>query len=378
MAGGDPQFSFAAPLDTGSSGCVLAYYMANGRNLPLVTGPGSTYSDVGIGGTEIFNVSRPTQLKIASVALGADSSENVGSYASAGNYNFQVRQKDPNMNIEGFQDPVYVNVIGTPVLNKYTMHVQTNGNTFPYYVDGGIDLGIGFNINVCPVNYLETDLLPSTPTGLGVPPGASQLVLVRASDHAALHVPLTYQNFVTDPAPPVSTSTNPTIAGVALTINSSATPYVSDWLFDTGAAVTMIGRTLASDLGLLSETPTTSTTILGIGGEIRTINGYPVDSLTVPLADGGHLIFNNIVVFVPNDGDLPADLPGIFGMNLLDDSFSDVDPDTGEFDNLTTSAFSDWYVIPGSPTTIPEPSALVLLAIGAAMFLLRRYARRRQ
>ena len=30
------------------------------------------------------------------------------------------------MNVYGYLDPVYVNVIGTPVLNKYVMHVQPN------------------------------------------------------------------------------------------------------------------------------------------------------------------------------------------------------------------------------------------------------------
>ena len=336
-------FSYAAALDTGSSGCVVAAFIAQGRSLPTV--PGASYDDVGIGGTETFNVSQPTQVKMASVGIGGANSETLSYFSSYGNYNLQVRQSDPSINVDGFLDPVYVNVIGTPVLNKYVMHVQPNGATFPYYVDGGIDLGIGFNYNVCPVNYLETNLLPSAPSYPSA--GNSQLVLVRASDGAVLHVPLSYRNFVaTSPAPPVSTSTNPVIPGVTLTLNGTTAPQTSDWLFDTGAAVTMVGRDIATTLGLLNQPVVAQTTVLGIGGDVRTINGYEVSSLTVPQTNGDPLVFRNIVVFVPGVGDLPANLPGIFGMNLLNSSFSGVDQDTGDFTDLTTSVFSDWYVVP--------------------------------
>ena len=138
----------------------------------------------------------------------------------------------------------------------------------------------------------------------------------------------------------------------------------------------MMGRNLASSLGIDVNSPgVTSTTVLGIGGDMRTFQGYNVDQLAVPTSNGGELVFNNIVVFVPGSGDLPADLPGIFGMNLINNSFSGLEADlfgVNEVDPVQ-SAFSDWYVVP-----VPEPSAFILLAVGAAMFLLRRFIVRRR
>ena len=171
--------------------------------------------------------------------------------------------------------------------------------------------------------------------------------MVRADNGGVLHVPLSYRNFVpTSPAPTVSTATNPVIPGVTLAASGSTVTSTSDWLLDTGSGVTMVGRNIATALGLLNQPVVTTTTVLGIGGDQRTINGYEVASLTVPQINGDPLIFRNIVVFVPGVGDLPADLPGIVGMNLLDNSFSGVD-DLGDFTNSTTSVFSDWYVVPG-------------------------------
>ena len=46
----------------GASGNVISAYEAQARALPTT---GETYADVGIGGTEWFNVSQPTQLKMA-------------------------------------------------------------------------------------------------------------------------------------------------------------------------------------------------------------------------------------------------------------------------------------------------------------------------
>jgi autotransporter-associated beta strand protein len=250
-----------------------------------------------------------------------------------------VRQQDPVLTDTFLgDDPVYVNVIGTPVLNQRVMHAMPNAPSFSYSFDA---------LGMSPVEYVPTELLASAPGSLAA--ANSQLVLVPSAGGAALHVPLSYQNFVTASTAP-TTSTNPTIPGVQVIdsrkpANQQSAP--SSWLFDSGAAVTMVGRDLATAIGinLNTESPVTTTTVMGIGGDLRTINGYQVQKLVVPLTGGDQLVFDNIVVFVPGVGDLPADLPGILGMNLLNKSFSGVD-EMGSYQNLTTSAFSDWYVVP--------------------------------
>ena len=335
---GDPvsYYSYAAVCDTGASGNVISAFEAQARALPTT---GETYSDVGIGGAEWFNVSQPTQVKLAPVTVGYAGSENLANFPSYGNYKLQVRQQDPVLTDTFLgDDPVYVNVVGTPVLNQRVMHAMPNAPSFTYSFDA---------LGMSPVEYVPTELLASAPGSLAA--ANSQLVLVPAAGGAALHVPLSYQNFITGSAPP-TTSTNPTIPGVQVIdsrkpANQQSAP--SSWLFDSGAAVTMVGRDLATAIGinLNTETPVTTTTVMGIGGDLRTINGYQVQKLVVPLTGGDQLVFDNIVVFVPGAGDLPADLPGILGMNLLNKSFSGVD-EMGSYQNLTTSAFSDWYVVP--------------------------------
>jgi autotransporter-associated beta strand protein len=351
---GDPvtYYSYASVLDTGASGSVISAYEAQARALPTT---GETYSDVGIGGSEWFNISQSTQLKMASVTVDYAGSENLANFSSYGNYKFQIRQSDPSIDTFLGPDPIYVNVVGTPVLNQRVMHVMPNAPSFSYSFDA---------FGAAPVEYVPTELLASAPSSLNA--ASSQLVLLPTTG-GALHVPLSYQNFVTGSVPP-STSTNPTIAGVQV-IDSRKLPSQqsapSNWLFDSGAAVTMVGRDLATAIGinLNTETPVATTTIMGIGGDIRTINGYQVQELVLPLTGGDQLVFNNIVVFVPGVGDLPADLPGIFGMNLINKSFSGVD-DLGSPVNLTNSPFNDWYVVPvngsywtGSGTWAPSTSA---------------------
>ena len=345
---GGQYMAFEAVLDTGSSGNILSATDATNLNIPIT---GESYFDVGIGGLEEFDVSEPTGLKLASMSIWdpeglVDHTENPDNYpTSHGIYQFQNRKPETGS---------VLSIMGTPLLNQYVMHVMPNSTPYWSLITG--------------INYLETELLSSLPSGLSST--GSELVLVHESG-GVLHVPLNYQNFI-EGSPPVSTSTNPLVDGVQVFHNGlSAT---GNWLFDTGAMLTIIGEDIAVRLGITTGVdPLAVIEIGGIGSATVTFYGYQVDSLTIPVIGEDELIFQDVMVFATNDMSLPAELPGVLGMNLFGQSY---DPnDVWSMFDPTLSVFSDWYVV---PAPVPEPGTFVLLAFGASIFLLRRIVRRRR
>jgi len=352
-----PSFAFEVVLDTGASGCLLSQTIAGSEMLNIPT-TGETYSDVGIGGVEEFYVSQPTRLMLAPMSFSVydvdneiDNTENPAYYSARGEYKFQIRQEDPVM--FGMY-PVAINIVGTPVLNQYVMHVKPNS--------------VPYSTLIPTIDYMETELLTAMPNDL---PGG------------VFRVPLHYQDFVNDPNVPVSTGKNPVIPGVRVVDdrrgpNDQSAP--SDWLFDTGGSLSIIGRNMATAIGidLENEDPVITQSVMGVGGDQRLLFGYQVDKLVIPLAGGNELVFQDVVLFVPEEGALPADLPGIFGMNMIGSSFSELDPVFGFPLDFQESPFSDWYVNPGDGTwgelvlVIPEPGSWVLLWFAVAAFAIRR------
>lgn len=345
-------FALAAVFDTGSSGNMLSQTEAGPEMLDVPT-TGETYDDIGIGGVETFDVSVPTRLLLAPVSIGADQSETLSHYSAYGEYKFQIRQSDPVISLI----PVVIDIVGTPVLNQHVMRVVPNS--------------IPFTTPWTPlIDYMDTTLLPSMPADL---PSAG-----------VLRVPLDYRNFV-EPGAAVDVADNPMLPNVRVVDSRRAPDDQSDptdWLFDTGGGLTIVGEDLAADIGIDvdTETPASSATVLGVGGEQRTFFGYRVDELIIPMVNDDQLIFEEIVVFVPEAGSMPADLPGIFGMNLIGQSFSLQDV-LGYPADIVESPFSEWYVDPFNgqlvlvdPARVPEPSTLTLLVAGglALLFCRRR------
>ncbi len=367
--------SFPVLLDTGASGIMLSKSVSESLKIGTT---GEKYSDYGITGTEEFNVSKPVGLRLAvasssiySFEMGdmlnidwnhledlsswidsaVDNTENQTFYKSYGTFTTQVRKEDSQY--AGME--VAYNVVGTPVLNKYVMHVKPNVYSYSTLIPT--------------IAYLETELLSGMPTDL--------------PSTGAVHIPLTYKNFVTSETS-VTTGDNPLVPGVHVTYGGKSTTP-SEWLFDTGASVTMMGTDLATEIGIpwQSEDPASVILVSGVGKDSTeiTLSGYKVDCLIIPTADGGELTFANVIVYISTDGALPANLTGILGMNLFSQSIDYND----EFSIYypTASAFSDWYIDHNGGElvlvmAVPEPSSFVLLAVGLSFFLLRRTIRRRR
>ncbi len=345
-------FSIAMVADTGASGIVLSDATQEALMLPLT---GEVYSDVGIGGTELFDVTSPLRMMLAPSRIGAAGSETMSYYSSAGDYKMQARQMDPD--VLGLFT-IDINIVGTPVLNQHVMHVQPN-----------VSIDDLFTI-VPTIDYLDTELLSSLPATL--PPGR------------AIHIPIDYVDFVDNPDAPVSTANNPVVRGVTIVDSrqSAATDptQTMDWLWDTGGSLSVVGRNLARDvigIDLDNETPVTTSEISGVGGDTRTLYGYRVDELILPTSTGDQFILEDYVIYVPEDGALPADLPGILGNTAWGVTFDDdllLDFVESPFSDLYIDPFGKQVILidPSAPSLVPEPGAFLLAACGAVLLFVGR------
>jgi hypothetical protein len=95
--------------------------------------------------------------------------------------------------------------------------------------------------------------------------------------------------------------------------------FLDGFMFDTGAQVTVISRTIASGLHLNLNSPDFPVEITDVTGEVTIAPGFFIDSLVIP-ADGEWLEYTNVPVVALNvnspEGGI---LDGIIGMNLFVD-----------------------------------------------------------
>lgn len=361
---GDVSISIPVFFDTGASGNLLSQTNSSNLRIPL---SGEHYQDQGIGGLETFNVSQPTVLGIApSSTIPAGTSDDPASMTNFGTFKFQVRQQDQTDPFLG--EPLPFDIVGTPVLRHTVLHVQPNQP---------VDLDIGLTGTA---QIMHSELLTSMPSNL--------------PSKGVFRIPVQWTNYLTTAQQngPVTVEENPAIQGVQIVdgrkpANQQSAPQ--PWLLDTGGSITIIGRDYATSVGidLANEVPINSVTVFGVGNDQRTLNGYHIDELKIPIANGDTLVYTDMTVYVPADASsLPGDIGGILGVNNFAPAFDDinnVDPNTG-LPILTDSRYSDWYfdgpngqlvlVDPNSNFvgSVPEPAAGLLLIGGASLWLRRR------
>lgn len=402
FGGGVTTFNIQAFYDTGASGILLSEGTADslGIQRQMVGGSPAVYSDVGVVGTDNFNISQPVYVSLAPFTDTADI-DNPNTFAQT--YTQRIGPVRTQIGPAGtIVDPVLgdLDVIGVPAMaGKVVVIDPKPANTFADTLR----------------TYVYAPGTPFDPAGAEVDPGIPE---------TNRHVKLSYGSFdrfttTTPGAAPPTLAENPFIgpnpvlkldAGApadntpAVVVSSGSKSSAGSWLLDTGAAASIMSKAQAAALGVSYDPATVGTddpvllgvdagrqfqlTIGGIGGTSK-VAGFLVPQLTVPTAEGDPLVFTDAPVLVsditvvdPITGQ-SLTLDGVFGMNFLVATASLTEGAPGDLpsiDNLTPGAF-DWITfdqpngVLGLQLTgaVPEPASLAIF--GIAGVLLRRRAR---
>jgi hypothetical protein len=109
------------------------------------------------------------------------------------------------------------------------------------------------------------------------------------------------------------TDTNLYLIPAVTGVMDTTTSIPADFLFDTGAQLSVISTDMALSLGLDLDNPTTSIDVQGVAGN-ETVPGFTISKLIFPRTDGGTLEFTDVPIYVL---DVAPGIGGIFGMNLM-------------------------------------------------------------
>lgn len=284
-----------AILDTGASGHVLSAGTAT--RFAVAPESGSRYFESGMSGDHAMAVSRPIDLAVTDLESDADADDGRSSRRPAA---FRLADQrlllnDAPTDLEALmQSPgSLVDVVGMPLIRERVVEIM--------------------------------------PTGASTGPSALAVRLAPSAAGLAVDawVPLALLDFNRrDPrnrGPAPSLATNPVLA--VATVRGAAEAE-GQWLFDTGAACTMISTATARRLDLVDATGHPIRPVAfrlpvgGVGGGSSDLPGFRLDRLTLTADDGRRLVFPDAAVVVHDVTTKRADgttvtLDGVLGMNLL-------------------------------------------------------------
>ena len=418
LTGTDPffeisTFDITAYLDTGASGILISSGTAS--VLGLNTAPGVVFSDVGVAGSDNFNVSESIGMRIAHTPY-ADL-DNPATFTTAYDQSYGLLRTQVGP-VPAPIDPILqsLDVFGMPVMAGKVVVMDPKPLN---------DLSGDMN------TYLYPPATPFNPALAATDPG------IPTTSH---HVALSYGQFdrftqiTPDGSPGPNFSHNPFIGPnpVALldpTAPIDPTPPVSiglnglqasgSFLLDTGAAASFISTNLAAGLHVRYVPGTFGTAapqlemfdpmnpaapglpvanqfsleIGGIGGTL-TVSGFYLDNLVLHTMEGSlddadpnnlryvgaPVLVNDVSVMDPLTNQVLT-LDGIFGMNFLVaslfvDGLNLGDGATGPYDWITFDEPNGVLGLDLATVAVPEPGTLALVASGAVF--LAAYARLRR
>jgi VCBS repeat-containing protein len=203
----------------------------------------------------------------------------------------------------GDGSPDLPTITGTPILNPQDS--QSPGLAARIDMQGG---QLDFSDVVPGLVLPMPDLQFVTPgTALAAGAGTTDPVQIAVT-------PLGDDNHA-DPGNDPTSSPNAMQTDVSL-VQGGQTLTGQKFLFDTGAQLSIISTAEATALGLDLNNPAFTLTVQGVSDPVD-VNGFVIDKLVVPRADGGTVTFTDVPVFVL---DVDPSLDGILGMNLFNNA----------------------------------------------------------
>lgn len=416
--------SIQAYYDTGASGILLSRDTAEylGVQKSYVGGTAVTFSDVGVGGTTDFDVSESLYAALAPFGVAIDLENQANYTQSFGPLRTQISRE------YALSPTLAIDVVGAPAMagKIVVMDPKPVENIFDFLADPNwenLDLDMQIHTHVYDPG---TPFTPGNVLSPGIPTTSHHVSLSSGDFSRFTEVtptgaegPTLVENPFIGPNPVAQLDAGlPADDTPGVTISLGGISSTGSFLFDTGAAASMISSHVAADLNVRYVSGTEGTasplleifdpehpelagatiaeqfqlTISGIGGDSN-VAGFYLDSLLLPTMEGNpldvndpnHLRFLNAPVLVADivlqDPDTlqSLTLDGILGMNFLVASTEIIGMTFGA---MSSGSF-DWIVY-DQPNgvlgldlkTVPEPATLVLLAVAALMFYVRRLARR--
>ncbi len=360
-------FALTAPFDTGASGVLILKDSADLIQIPIQNGV--TFSDVGVAGTEQFNVSQPVFLSLQ--PLPGTDPQLIGSYTTTiGPIQLQLGKTSSELNflIDGVvgmpafkgkvvvMDPTPADSVANPTADVMRTFVYSPGTAFnPAAIV--TNPGIPTVDRHVRLGYGSFDRFTSTTPAGALPPTLEQNPFIGPNPVRQIDLSL----------PPDDTP------GIKLSFGTSST--TGSFLLDTGAAASTISVNKAAELQVRYRAGTMNTdnplletfdgqlvanqftlSVSGIGGSVKRA-GFYVDTLLVRTEQGNiandndpnHLRYGSAPLLVSDISlkdpitQQTLTLDGIFGMNMLVASANVTPGIIPSFDSLTDGQFR-WIV----------------------------------
>lgn len=307
---GSPKY-FIATFDTGAQSHIIGYQDAQTLDLFSANRGGENEAEVvGASGSESVDISDGVGVYATGFSHGTVTGGAIAVDASplSGHYNLSI--------LTAQQGSSLPNILGTPLISNYQVSIF---NSQPRH------------LTVSGKTYRTPEVTLGSHT-TNPPTGYSKLSVTAVSPLEALGLITTPPSFFPDffgldyadnPILPTSWSS------LMATVNGSHTAGSfsgAQFLFDTGAQVTVVSEATASLAGYYTggenpSTPDFEVEVSGVGGSTSKVPGFYMNSLNINTT-GGPVVWTHVPVLVldlPDPAGSGGFVDGILGMNLFTD-----------------------------------------------------------